>query len=264
MLPTYPLENLKQLKPFNVALLGMRRCGKSFATSKLAKYMLHEFDLIVTFLGTAHCNPELIEFVTKHYDPRLCFNMFNVDVINKLCEQQENLADMGISRNVLICFDDCFTNNKHAEDSLSHLFIRGRHFNISTIISAVSYVSINKNCRRSLDCIFLYSSVCKSDLDTLMKEYIHSKPHVAKYCIQNLPIYTALVVETKRNQQLYELKFKKPSLHYNESSHISEQEGSLCQPEFDQTTINDSSNKTECQALSVTDSESNETEHNPS
>ena len=259
MLPTYPLENLKQLKPFNVALLGMRRCGKSFATSKLAKYMLHEFDLIITFLGTAHCNPELISFINEYYDPRLCFNMFNVNVIHTLCAQQEKLEAMGITRNVLVCFDDCFTSSKQAEDTLSHLFIRGRHFDISTIISAVSYVSINKNCRRSLDCIFLYSSVCKSDLDALMKEYIHTKAHVAKYCIQNLPMYTALVVETKRNQQLYELRFKKTSERCSELTSLSAEEESLCPLDANHIATFESSGKIRSEVLSEVSSVSSET-----
>ena len=56
--------------------------------------------------------------------------------------------------------------------------------------------------------MFLYSSVCKSDNQILSSEYIHRNIATAQYCLQNLEPYKALVIETKRNQKLFEFKFR--------------------------------------------------------
>ena len=59
-----------------------------------------------------------------------------------------------------------------------------------------------------MDLMFLYSSVCKSDNQILSSEYIHRNIGTAQYCLQNLEPYKALVIETKRNQKLFEFKFQ--------------------------------------------------------
>ena len=58
-----------------------------------------------------------------------------------------------------------------------------------------------------MDLMLLYSSVCRSDNQILSSEYIHRNIGTAQYCLQNLEPYKALVIETKRNQKLFELKF---------------------------------------------------------
>lgn len=143
--------------------------------------------------------------------------MFNENVINTLCEQQEKLLGEGRERNVLVVFDDCFTHSRQAEATLQHLWQRGRHFKISVLSAGISYINLNKNCRRSLDLILLYSSVCRSDMDAITKEFITSQISVAKYCIQHFEPYCALVIEAKRNQVLYQLKFKIHTKHCGES-----------------------------------------------
>ena len=68
LLPDYPLQNLKEIIPFNIALLGQRRSGKSVSTFKICEYLMHEFDLILTFLGTKFCNPELMNLIEENFD----------------------------------------------------------------------------------------------------------------------------------------------------------------------------------------------------
>jgi hypothetical protein len=42
----------------------------------------------------------------------------------------------------------------------------------------------------------------------LSSEYIHRNLSAAQYALQNLEPYKALIIETKRNQKLYEFKFQ--------------------------------------------------------
>jgi len=212
MLKTYDLERIRGFKPFNICMLGMRRSGKSYAAAKLTKHLASEFDLCLSFLGTKNCNSELCDFIGTRYDPRLNFVEFQPIILKRLLKQQEDLLESGKKRHVLIIFDDVFANSHPNNiELLNRLFLRGRHFQISIINSAISFVTIAKNCRRSLDILFLYSSVCKSDNQILASEYVHGNYSTALYAIQNLEKYKALIIETKRNQKLFEYKFNESS-----------------------------------------------------
>ena len=208
MLPEYDLTRILELIPFNICLLGQRRSGKSVASWKLAEFLLPHFDLMLSFLGTKNCNRELNQLIATHFDPRLNFVEFNPRILEKLIEQQENIIEAGAKRNVLIVFDDVFATNQRNVELLTQLFIRGRHYSISCISASVCFTTLQKNCRRSMDLMFLYSSVCKSDNQILSSEYIHRNIGTAQYCLQNLEPFTALVIETKRNQKLFEFKFQ--------------------------------------------------------
>lgn len=207
MLQTYDLDRIHEFIPFNICLLGARRSGKSVASYKLTEFLSPRFDLVISFLGTKNCNQELCQFIGSRYDHRLNFVEFKPRVLQTLLRQQEELIQAGTPREVLIVFDDVFASNTRHVEILTQLFIRGRHYRISIINSAVCFTTVQKNCRRCLDIMFLFSSVCKSDNQILSSEYIHGSVSTAQYALQNLPAYTALVIETKRNQRLFEFKF---------------------------------------------------------
>ena len=208
MLPNYDLRRIIEFIPFNICLLGQRRSGKSIASWKLTEFLLPHFQLVISFLGTKNCNKELCGLISKNFDPRLNFVEFNPRILTKLIEQQEILIENGVQRDVLIVFDDVFATNQRNVELLTQLFIRGRHWRISCISASVCFTTLQKNCRRSMDLMFLYSSVCKSDNQILSTEYIHRNIGTAQYCLQNLEPYKALVIETKRNQKLFEFKFE--------------------------------------------------------
>ena len=208
MLPQYDLDRIREFIPFNICMLGQRRSGKSVATWKLTEHLLPNFDLVISFLGTKNCNRELCDLIGKKFDPRLNFVEFNPRVLDKLLEQQELLINQGTPREVLICFDDVFASNQRNVELLTQLFIRGRHYRISIINSAVCFTTIQKNCRRCLDVLFLYSSVCKSDNQVLSSEYIHKNLASAQYALQNLDPYKALLLKQREiknysNSNLY-------------------------------------------------------------
>ena len=141
MLPTYDLNRINEFIPFNMCLLGARRSGKSVASYKLTEFLLPSFDLVISFLGTRNCNKELCNLIATHFDDRLNFVQFNPLVLKKLIEQQERLIEQGTPRNVLIVFDDVFAANQRHVETLTRLFIRGRHYHISIINCAVCFTT---------------------------------------------------------------------------------------------------------------------------
>ena len=73
MLPSWDPNRLVSKIPFNLALIGGRRMGKSSAISDILMRMRDKFDLIVAFLGSASCNPVLEEMMRQYWDERFFF-----------------------------------------------------------------------------------------------------------------------------------------------------------------------------------------------
>ena len=74
MLPSWDPARLADKIPFNLALVGGRRMGKSSAVSSLLQTMKSKFDLIIAFIGSASCNPVLQEQMFQSWDDRFFFS----------------------------------------------------------------------------------------------------------------------------------------------------------------------------------------------
>lgn len=201
MLPTWDPQRLAAKTPYVAAAVGGRRMGKSTLVTHLLKTS-RQFDLVISFIGTSACSPEMKELLETRYDPRFQFANWNQPLMDKLMQQQEALKAEGQERQVMILIDDIILSGKD-EDALSHLCLRGRHFNISVLACAVSYTTLPKRCRRSLDALFLFSCPMSGDVQILCAEYAQ-KSRMARYLLQQLPEWTCLVMETlERQQKLY-------------------------------------------------------------
>ena len=163
--------------------------------------MFEKFDLVIAFVGSAACSPCLESMMQRHpnWDERFFFPAWNQPLINTLLLQQERLKRLGTERQVLILCDDVVLTGRD-EDQLSHMAMRGRHFNISLMMCAVSYTSINKRARRSLDCLLCFSCPMQGDRKILSWEYA-SNAHTAGYVMNNLEENECLVFETSRKRQ---------------------------------------------------------------
>ena len=76
MLPQWDPRRLETKIPFNPALCGGRRMGKSSAVSSLLEIMKNKFDLIIAFIGSASCNPVLKEQMFQNWDDRFFFSQW--------------------------------------------------------------------------------------------------------------------------------------------------------------------------------------------
>ena len=161
--------------------------------------MSAQFDLVVCFIGSAACNPTIEAMMTQFWDPRFFFPQWNQHLIDTLLVQQENLKKAGKNRQICILVDDVILNSQ-AVEQLSHMALRGRHFNISLCMAAVSYTSLPKRVRRSLDILFCFSCSMHGDRKILMWEYANNA-NVADFMLKNLGDHECLVLETNRRRQ---------------------------------------------------------------
>ena len=205
LLPEWDPRRLEEKIPFNLALCGGRRQGKSTSLADLLHRMSSRFALVVAFIGSAACNPVLEELMSLNWDPRFFFPRWRPDLIEKLLEQQEALKRKGKSRQILIVIDDVILDGP-AVKQLSNMAMRGRHFNISLAACAVSYVSLPKAVRRSLDCLMLFSCPMAGDLKVLTWEFAR-KAAMARFALDRLEPFECLVLETlQRRQELFNWK----------------------------------------------------------
>ena len=205
LLPTWDPIRLEQKIPFNLALCGGRRQGKSTSLADLLHRMSGRFALVIAFIGSAACNPVLEELMSLHWDPRFFFSAWRPKLIDALLQQQEALKRAGKNRQILIVIDDCILDGP-AVKQLSNMAMRGRHFNVSLAACAVSYVSLPKAVRRSLDCLMLFSCPMAGDLKVLTWEFAR-KAAMARFALDHLEPYECLVLETlQRRQELFNWK----------------------------------------------------------
>jgi len=163
--------------------------------------MWPKFDLVIAFVGSAACSPCLEAMMERHpnWDTRFFFSEWNQVLIDRLLLQQEELKRIGCIRNVLILMDDVILGGK-ADDQLAHMCMRGRHFNISVMMAAVSYTSISKRARRSLDFLMVFTCPMQGDRKILTWEYA-SNNQTANFVLNNLKKNQCCVFETSRKRQ---------------------------------------------------------------
>jgi hypothetical protein len=163
------------------------------------------FDLVVAFVGSAACCPVLEAMMERHpkWDPRFFFDSWNQPLVDRLLAQQQKLLKEGKERNVLILMDDVILTSK-AADQLSHMCMRGRHFRVSVFMCAVSYTSISKRARRSLDYLLCFSCPMTGDRKILSWEYA-SNSRTADFGLKNLG-ENECVVFTTGQQELHNWK----------------------------------------------------------
>ena len=83
---------------------------------------------------------------------------------------------------------------------MAHMGMRGRHFNISCITCSVSYTTLPKRFRRSLDCLLVFSLPMTGDLQILTWEFTQ-KAQMARWALANLDEHQCLVLETLQMRQ---------------------------------------------------------------
>ena len=216
MLPAWNPDRLVRKIPFNLGLVGGRKMGKSCAVADLCERMSNRFDLVLAFIGSASCNPVLQFQMRCHWDDRFFFSEWDCGLIDRLLRQQEDLKAGGRTRHVLILMDDVILSSQ-AQDQICHLAMRGRHFCISLMMCSVSYTTMPKRMRRSLDVLMVFSCPMHGDMKILTWEYAHNTS-MAKFALTNLEEHCCLVLETlERRQKLFCWKANLLSLESAES-----------------------------------------------
>ncbi len=128
-----PLEILGIIqRPFSAIINGKSGSGKSH----VLRYIMREisksdkpFDYGVVMSNTAWEGS--FDYIPKKY----IYEDFNEDVIKNLIKLQKNNLEKKIQKQAFIILDDCCSENEFTNNVIKKLFVMGRHYNISTILT---------------------------------------------------------------------------------------------------------------------------------
>ena len=141
-------------------LLSCRKSGKSFMIRNLIYLLLKQkkIDLIYLFSYTADVD-QAYEFLDKSY-------IFDPSIMDKTIDLIFQMQKAHPTRKVCIICDDFDLEKSH--DSLNSLYTRGRHYNITTILSAqITTKGISSSIRNNT----IYLFVRKLNARTI-KDYV--------------------------------------------------------------------------------------------
>ena len=181
----------------NLMLCGPRKSGKSVLCSTLLKQAASlapkmRPDLVICCCGGSQA--DYVPIVTKHWDSRFLFNRLPPPkFMDALFDQQRVLHEGGMQRNVLIIMDDAPVD-KDTRNAITEVGYRGRHYNVSIWILAISFVMCPKGLRRSLDALFIMCGLpLASDRKCLTEDFCGCAPEHAVWALDNLKTHEALV-----------------------------------------------------------------------
>lgn len=173
--PDYKLHPDLPQPPFSMSIIGPSRSGKS----NLIKNLLLRKELlakvwkpknIFIFCQSIHLNDdyELFDEEVHKYDK------WDEDVVQAIYDESSNIIKtFGKKRlpPILIICDDCFDDAKFTRSkALQTLFFRGRHLNISLIMSGQKYSSLPRGCRLNTTDLICFRPYNENELDFIIDE----------------------------------------------------------------------------------------------
>lgn len=174
--------------PFRWILLGSTGSGK---TNLLKNIVFNKknfgygkyFDEIYAWIGNRN---DYIFFKNKMKQRNInnikLFRDFNSDKVNELWDEiksdDEEEEDTNEPNRILLIFDDMILegiSNRHKPTVLDDIFIRGRHFGVSILISTQIYTALNPNMRKeNLSNLSVFFPMNEEQLKAIWAENITS------------------------------------------------------------------------------------------
>ena len=210
------VEQLQLRRNSFISILSARRSGKSYLIGDLAYYFLtnpeNKVDLIYMFSNTAMFDKDNYEWL----DSRAILPA-DPESINNTIENIFNIQEATqFKKNILIVFDDIDLTNQFT--GINALAVRGRHYKITTILSAqITTCAISPSIRNNTSYLFFRRFTAKA-----IKDQIYSIVHtfeksndLYQYVQNNIKDYQFLFYDNESDdQELKSIKAVKRNFIY--------------------------------------------------
>lgn len=207
--------------PFFVSLAAPRRSGKSYLIRELLKAeFLKRFDHIFIFSPSLHLNNDYDEF-EKYEHVHLISNVTATEIdniFNKMVEVKEQCRtrDIEIAKGfdvpefkcpeTLVILDDCIDSNvisfKGGVDKIAE---RGRHCNLSCIVSSQRLSAISRSIRINSDIFLIFIPYQARELEQFIEQFIFRDQRKAiHHCMRQIfsvPYKFLFIDNTEKNLQ---------------------------------------------------------------
>lgn len=174
-------------KPFVQLFIAPRKSGKTYLINKLLRNVWRkEFDYIVIVSPTLEYQDEYPIESYVDADKRMKIYSGFDTVIPQLIEDQKRTQAL-VKENpkeykevhTLMIFDDCIDSNlfKHAsrQNVCDQLGERGRHFNMSVVITSQYMTAVSPSLRRQAEALYIFAPLNYAEVDKTLDEYVPKK-----------------------------------------------------------------------------------------
>ena len=160
--------------PLAMAIIGPRYSGKSNLIKNIfcRKDMLGKIfdpENIFIFCASIHFNDDFDNLDTEHK-----YDYWDENVVQEIYDSQANNIELyGKNRlaHVLIICDDMFDNPQFIKSKIIQtLFMRGRHLNISLVLSGQKFSSIPRGARLNITQLIIFRPYSQNEYDYILEE----------------------------------------------------------------------------------------------
>ena len=173
--------------PCRLLLVGSSQCGKTnVALNLITRFWIYPnsdesiFDEIYIFTPTALSDPKL-KILAKHPDlvnKVYLSDKLETDLIDELLARKPDNFENGMMPHTLVFVDDFTADKKNTmSPSVVNLFFRGRHQNISSIISSQYYFNVTPSVRTNTSGILIFRLKRNAELALIRNELSTPKIH---------------------------------------------------------------------------------------
>lgn len=167
-----------------IALIAKRRSGKSYVCREL----LHHFSTIPTGIIISPTEEIALEkFYSKFFPDAFIHDAFDIEVLEKFLKRQINMRDKFVEKyksgkyfdsRSLLLMDDCLADDSWKKNpSIRTIFLNGRHYNITFILTLQYLKGITPDLRSNFDYIFLFAEPNALTKTKLFKEFAGMFPN---------------------------------------------------------------------------------------
>jgi hypothetical protein len=153
-----------------VGFCAKRNSGKSVLIKYIVNHFKDKFEKIFLISPTEKINGFFKDVVDSKYVYEELNEKWLIQLIDKMTKMNSNKPDKD-KTNILVIFDDVCTDNNMKMKAFQSLFTRGRHLNISIIITMQYIHHLPPVCRANFD-YFIVSQMNEQSIDMLYDEFI--------------------------------------------------------------------------------------------
>ena len=179
-----------------IGLIAKRNSGKSVLLKHLVQAERHHFARVFVLCPTEKIN----RFYSDIVSDDCIFDNYDEKWMNKLIDKMTEInanKPTKERKHILLILDDCVSDhNFHQSPTIKKLFLRGRHINISLLITTQYIYLISPSMRNNLDYIFC-GQMNKQSIDLLTNEFLSGdieKPEFIKMYNRCTKDYNFLVI----------------------------------------------------------------------
>jgi energy-coupling factor transporter ATP-binding protein EcfA2 len=188
-------------KPCTILIIGKRNSGKTTVVASLARCLRH-----VPYGVCCSCTEDANAYWSNHIPGRFIHGEYTEDITQNLIEMQRRQAQKVGQDNVQPCFaiyDDIMYDASFARQKTTReLFMNGRHFKISLLLTAQYCMDLPPALRTNIDYVFILKDPIRRNRQRLYENFAGIFPTFESFCDaldQTTENYECMVIDNTTN-----------------------------------------------------------------